>query len=144
MNAQEFLSLAGKLVASPSASEAACRTAVSRAYYACFHSAKDYLIELGFRMGRNHGLPQRMLMSAGVEASLRAGQLLGNLQSERIWADYDLASSRVIDNEIARHCVEVAHEFLTLLTECRQEPLQNTIRTGIETYQRKIAPPSDS
>ena len=77
MNAQEFLSLAGKLVASPSASEAACRTAVSRAYYACFHSAKDYLIELGFRMGRNHGLPQRMLMSAGVEASVEPDNFWG-------------------------------------------------------------------
>ena len=94
MNAQEFLSLAGKLVASPSASEAACRTAVSRAYYACFHSAKDYLLELGFRVGRDHIEPQRMLMSAGVETSLRAGQLLGNLQSERIRADYDLGVTR--------------------------------------------------
>jgi len=91
MNAQEFLSLAGKLVASPGALEAACRTAVSRAYYACFHFAKDYLLELDFRVGRDHSESQRFLMSAGVETSLRVGQLLGNLQSARIRADYDLA-----------------------------------------------------
>ncbi len=142
MNAQDFLSLAGKLVASPDASEAACRTAVSRAYYACFHSAKDYLLELGFRMGRDHIESQRVLMSAGVEKSLRAGQLLGNLQSVRIRADYDLAQD--IGHKTAKRCVEVAHELLTILAESRQEPLRSTIQAGIETYLRKIAPPSRS
>ena len=80
-------------------------------------------------------------MSSGVEVSLRAGQLLGNLQSKRIWADYDLALSRDVGHETARRCVEVAHELLTLLAECRQESSCSIIREGIETYQRKLAPP---
>lgn len=142
MNAEEFLSLAGKLSASPSASEAACRTAISRAYYACFHNAKDFLVELGFRLTRDHAVPQRMLMSSDVEASMRVGRRLATLQSERIHADYELDASRTIDTATARISVERAHEILTLLAECQKEPARSTIKSDIETYLRKIAPPS--
>ena len=139
MNALEFLSLAGKLVAAPTPSEAACSTAVSRSYYACFHLAKEYLVELGFRLNRDHAVPQRLLMSAGVSAALRTGQNLSYLQSERVRADYELDSRRAVDQAIARHCVEVAHDLLTLLSECRLEQVRDAIKAGIEDYQRRMS-----
>ncbi len=139
MNAQEFLSLAGRLVATSPATEAACRTAISRAYYASFHLARENLIDLGFRVNWDHAVPQRLLMSAGVSLALRAGQNLGYLQSERVRADYELESRRAVDQAIARHCVEVAHDFVTLLSECRLEPVRTNIKAGIEDYLRRIA-----
>src|SRR4051812_2866511 len=50
MNGRDFLSSARRLAAGPD--EADWRSAVSRAYYAAFHAARDLLADLRFRTPR--------------------------------------------------------------------------------------------
>lgn len=56
MTGNEFIELAGKLVAASGADESSLRTAIGRAYYGAFHLATSFLNELGFATV-GHGEP---------------------------------------------------------------------------------------
>ncbi|HEX7380161.1 MAG TPA: hypothetical protein VF278_23775, partial [Pirellulales bacterium] len=63
MSPNDFVSLAVKL--SNSAHEAELRTAVSRAYYGAFHSARDLLEDCGI------SFPPKELLGADVHRKIR-------------------------------------------------------------------------
>jgi uncharacterized protein (UPF0332 family) len=93
MNGRDFLRVARSLAAS--GGEAERRTAVSRAYYAAFHAARDLLRELGFavpRADRAHEYLYRRLNNCGLGAVVDAGRTLHALRSGRNQADYDVDS----------------------------------------------------
>ena len=105
----DFLDLAEELAARPN-DEAAARTAVSRAYYATFHTGRDYLVraEIPLDRSRNaHLQVQRELR----KQSAQMGQDLELLHFWRKNADYD--SSQFTDiNEQARSALTLARETI--------------------------------
>jgi uncharacterized protein (UPF0332 family) len=73
--------------------EADWRSAVSRAYYAAFHVARDLLSDLGFAVPRGpqaHSYLWLRLSNCGHPATADAGGDLNDLQRWRNRADYDI------------------------------------------------------
>jgi uncharacterized protein (UPF0332 family) len=90
MNGRDFLPLAQMLVRL--GTEPAWRTAVSRAYYAAFHVARDFIEDLGFAVPAAQGAHAYLflrLQNCGDPALANAGQLLQGLRHERNTADYE-------------------------------------------------------
>src|SRR5262245_9549210 len=131
MKGDEFLEVAKSLAAQADSGEAFYRTAVSRAYYGAFHLARGLLASMGFSVGRNHAIPLRWLMVCGEANAQETGKLLTDLQADRIKADYDLATSRFQQQDLA-------YEIKRLIAVCATEPARSAIKAGIEAYQRKI------
>src|SRR5438445_3393042 len=91
MNGRDFLTLASKLLAETT--EAAWRSAVSRAYYAAFHEARQLLRDLGFvvpRADQAHAYLWLRLSNCGDPQVRLAGSDLNRLRRERNRADYDI------------------------------------------------------
>jgi uncharacterized protein (UPF0332 family) len=90
MNWRDFLSLAARVAAD--ATEAEWRTAVSRAYYAAFHVARQVLTDLNFtvpRADRAHQYLVFRLSNCGESAVEQSGRDLETLRRLRNRADYD-------------------------------------------------------
>lgn len=88
---EEFLSLAEQYVQGQA--EADWRSAVSRAYYAAFHVAREFMSDLGFatpRADQAHAFLWRRLGNCGHVPLTLAGSRLNQLRGERNRADYDL------------------------------------------------------
>jgi uncharacterized protein (UPF0332 family) len=99
MDAHGFLafaeSLADGVKADPSLPhrDAVCRSAVSRAYYALFLLAREFLDELGLdvrRIPNPHANLEQALGNSGVLSLQRLANALRMLCSARTQADYDL------------------------------------------------------
>jgi uncharacterized protein (UPF0332 family) len=91
MDGREFLSLAHALAAGSTAAHR--RSALSRAYYAVYHTASELLLGLGIALPRDHRGHEwvRQCLQHSNDASLiEAGAILHRLQNIRVKADYDL------------------------------------------------------
>ena len=89
MEARDFLLLADRLAGEDTA--AGNRTALSRAYYAAFNASVEFLRGFGVRARSGHlghEDVQSALRHSGVDAVIRAGAELRQLQSTRVRADY--------------------------------------------------------
>jgi uncharacterized protein (UPF0332 family) len=140
MNATEFLDFAGKIAATYS-DAAACRSAISRAYYGAFHIARSFLDRLGSRPYQNanaHVFVQHRLMNCGHNEATRAGRLLQDLFANRLRADYNLPASRVENVDFARTAVEWARRIQSLIESCEQDDASQEIKAGIAEYERRI------
>ena len=137
MTGRDFLYGAVRLAAGTA--EGDWRSAVSRAYYAVFHTARSLLSDLGFsvpREERAHKYLSFRLMNAPVGQADRAGKDLDNLRTARNRADYDLASS-VDAAEAGRH-VKIAERALLILDVLRQEPDRTALTDAIRVYERDV------
>jgi hypothetical protein len=93
MHPRLFLDLARDLA--KSGGPAQCRSCVSRAYYAVYHAAAQFLERMQIRQLRTDyhiKLQQRLLNSSDDECA-RLGSDLGDLHQARIDADYHLDQS---------------------------------------------------
>ncbi|HVC93769.1 MAG TPA: HEPN domain-containing protein [Pirellulales bacterium] len=138
----DYILLAGKLAASPTAGEASYRSAVSRAYYGAFHLAADFLVELGFKVPKGpsaHGWIPQVLHGSGQQDAKDAGHFLEDLHSERIVADYHWQNQATGKQDDARTSVETAHEVRSSLNACRLESARSETGAGIEKYLRDRA-----
>lgn len=101
MNSNRYAVLARKLVEGVAASSpltggdgaAECRCAISRAYYAAYNRAVDFLGMLGFKTlnsGKCHTDVQHVLNNCGDEDLRKVATELGTLYSERRRADYEM------------------------------------------------------
>src|SRR5437763_728272 len=91
MNGRDFLLTARRLAAGPDESD--WRSAVSRAYYAAFHAARDFLADLRFQTpqaDRAHNYLYVRLNNSADSGMQRAAGLLHGLRTLRNRADYDL------------------------------------------------------
>jgi uncharacterized protein (UPF0332 family) len=91
MNGREFLATARHLTGR--GTEADWRSAVSRAYYAVFHVARDLLTSLRFRTphgDRAHNYFYVRLNNCGEPVVQRAATFLKALRTRRNEADYDV------------------------------------------------------
>ena len=143
MNGADFIEFAGKLAANPSASPAACRTAISRAYYGAFHSTLSFLQIVGLDAPRGHKLHFDFLESGQPEA-FQVGELLSELQSRRVQADYEMGNTRIETVVQARLNAERAFKLLSLLRGLEQEPARSKVKAGIEAYRQRITGKSQS
>lgn len=112
MDADDFISLAGKLAASANAGEATYRTAASRAYYRAFHLSMSFLGELGFsapRAANVHVFVQHHLNGSDQPAACSDASLLSDLHAARNRADYQLRNHTAGTQAVAKLCVETAH-----------------------------------
>jgi hypothetical protein len=102
MDARQFLRLAevlttdlsGRVLLPPALDPATCRSAISRAYYAAFLVALEFLDRINVVVSRSpqaHVTVQHALNNCGSPALTAASTKLGALHSERLAADYDLA-----------------------------------------------------
>jgi len=102
MDARGFLPLAevlvkdvsGRTLLTPGLDAAASRTAISRAYYAAFHVAHEFLDRIKVVVGQSpqtHVTVQHALNNSGDATLAAASSQLRTLYTERLAADYDLA-----------------------------------------------------
>src|SRR3954470_10709507 len=102
MDARQFLRLAealsqdvsGRSLLTPALDPAACRSAISRAYYAAFHVAHEFLDRIKVVIGQSpqtHVTVQHALNNSGDATLALVSSRLRALYTERLAADYELA-----------------------------------------------------
>ena len=114
-NWAEFLQLAEALQSDPSSpgpSEAALRSAASRAYYAAFHCAVNFARKEGFEpdySGRDHGKIQSHFRTYGTPNQIRKkiSLELNRLYNHRRKADY-IETLRRQPNSLASQAIGMA------------------------------------
>jgi uncharacterized protein (UPF0332 family) len=137
MDFREYLTPAATLAAGTTRAE--WRTAVSRAYYAAFHVARDLLISLGFRApqgDRAHGYLWLRLANAGVGAVQAAGNYLNLLRRERNRADYD--GHVAVSQAMAANEVQNARDIIQALDAAAVEPVRTQITDAMKVYERHV------
>lgn len=145
MNPADFIALAVKL--SNSQQEVDLRTAVSRAYYGAFHSARELLEECGIGFPAKeafgaaiHTKVRYCLANAGNTDARKATNKLGALRSQRNSADYDLKSDHfsVSHGNAVKVNVRIAIEIVDALQRCRGEIALPDFREKVRAYARDV------
>jgi uncharacterized protein (UPF0332 family) len=124
MDSRRFLDLSRELVsgvkrATPitaGAGEPECRSAIGRAYYAAFLTARAFLKSIGIVVAgtsSSHSLVQFALNKAGVDLLTRIASQLRELYGDRIRADYELSDSDPERLAVAENAVGRAEFVLT-------------------------------
>jgi uncharacterized protein (UPF0332 family) len=137
----EFILHATVLANSADSGPAGYRSAVSRAYYGAFLSARN-LIEIELKRKCKidkvsaHEVVQRFLMGCKVEQAVEMGQLLSNLHGYRKQADYDMGDATYEDQDEAKLCVERANLIIARLKECSTHQMKQKILAGISQHLR--------
>ncbi len=137
MDFREYLSLANNLV--NSTTEGEWRTAVSRAYYAAFHVARELLFALNFRVPhaeRAHGCLWLRLANAGHADVQEAGNRLNALRRERNRSDYD--AHLTVRQAMARNHIQRADEIIQALDAAALEPIRTQIADAMKIYERDV------
>ena len=113
--ASDFIALAGKIAGF---GDVGARSAVSRAYYGAFHEAQSVLATFGCRpkSGESHGIVRQLLEYTGNPDAIIAGRFLGDLQSARVAADYDLSSRSMYTVKNAELYIGVANKIVGCLS----------------------------
>lgn len=145
MNPADFISLALKL--SNSQQESELRTAVSRAYYGAFHSARELIEGCGIRFPRAelfgadiHRKVRFCLAHADNDDAALVVNRLSSLREQRNHADYDLTSDRfsVANSRNVKTTVRIAVEILDAIQRCRSEAAFPALRERVRAYARDI------
>ncbi|WP_254513215.1 HEPN domain-containing protein [Anatilimnocola floriformis] len=136
MNPTEFTAFAEKLAAQAATTPASTRSATSRAYYGAFHLVRAYLQGIGFHPGAQHNL-QLWFVDCAEPTAQEIGRLLGDLQANRIKADYRLELLLPELPDFARRSVELARRIESFISACSAEPLRSTIVEQLKQNQSK-------
>ena len=121
MNGSEFIKLSTQIVAFGSAGS---RSATSRAYYGAFHEALRLLDEFGCKVPRNgaaHSITPDCLEKSTHDSAKSAGQMLSNLHTKRIKADYRLEEPGPDGTAFGKLAIEAATTIEQLLNDFRRE-----------------------
>lgn len=104
MDPREFYHQAEGLIlmrpGQPAPLPVAVRTAVSRAYYAAYHLARELLSTWGFEV-RAHEVLIQHLNAAGDQTLGEIAAMLATLREARLRADYDLRDERAENLRVA-------------------------------------------
>jgi uncharacterized protein (UPF0332 family) len=138
MNPRDLLDVADELATGPN--EAAWRSAISRAYYAAFHVARQLLEQCGFSPPRADQADAYLwlrLHNSGHADVTDAGGELNDLRQTRNWADYDL--DQVLDQGTALKYVQAAIDLVHFLDTVAAAPAVLTrITEAMKTYERDV------
>jgi uncharacterized protein (UPF0332 family) len=137
MTGRDFLAVASALAAGPT--EAECRSAISRAYYAAFHTAREFIIRLRFRVPAGeqaHAYLWLRLSNTGDPAADSIGRLLRDLRGRRNNADYDLGRPRSRAN--AADAMTDARDLIARMDAFVGTPAEKAIRDGMRAYEQNL------
>jgi uncharacterized protein (UPF0332 family) len=137
MSGVDFLPLANRLAAG--ASESEWRTAISRAYYAAFHVARQLLEELGFRVpwaDRAHAYLTMRLNNCGDAQVQHAASDLHSLRSLRNQADYDM--QRPIRQSVAVAQTQISQQIIQTPLLAKHDPIRTSITATMRIYERDV------
>jgi hypothetical protein len=144
MRGEDFITLAGFLAALQRSDvyEACCRSAISRAYYGCYHTTKAFLEEVGLVVGEAHPDLAKDFLDSQQDDLMLIGGLLNELRKRRNVADYEL--ERTMGFKDAEHGLGSAHQIIGKLASLRwlvqhDEKRQQLVRAILEA--RKSRPP---
>jgi len=136
MNGRDFLDTARSWAGR--GREADERSAVSRAYYACFHVARDFLAALRFRTpraDRAHNYLYVRLNNCGLRHVEGAAIRLDILRGLRNQADYDL--HRPLSSSAAPDSIADA-EFVIRTLDALSPQERTHISAAMRQYEQKI------
>jgi uncharacterized protein (UPF0332 family) len=137
---EDFLFAAEQLLKIPN--EATWRSAVSRAYYAVFHCAVEFLSGLGFPASRGpqaHGELQFGINNSGVAEFQKLYQMIHRLYDRRRLADYELQNDEFQSQATAALWVASAQQAIAMIADCKKsKTLSAQIRQGIRAYENKL------
>lgn len=139
MDAADFIDFAGKMAAPNNSVPAQYRSAVSRAYYGCFHLAKELLGELRFHCKNReneHQYVQRHFQNCKEEVAKSLGGTLSDLHEYRKQADYQLADMDAETHNFATTCLIMAHEIRSKLQTCRNSATLATVTKEMLQYRK--------
>jgi uncharacterized protein (UPF0332 family) len=137
MDAHDYLTLAETLVGG--SVEAEWRSAVSRAYYAAFHVARNSLRACSFtvpRAEKAHTYLVYRLSNSGHADTEVAGRKLDLLRTWRNEADYDFDGT--LDQGDAATYVAKAKEVIQALRAAESDPIKTQITDAMKVYERDV------
>lgn len=137
MKPRGFLDLAQELAQRDS--EPCQRTAISRAYYAAFHQARQLLAEWGFfirQSDRAHTAITRRLSQSGSVTLNLISQSLIEFKQIRNKADYDL--DRTLDAEIVKREMERVITLFHLIAQDIPNAERDLAIQKIRDYERDV------
>lgn len=137
MDPREFLTLAQRL--SLETTEAAWRSAISRAYYAAFHVARQLLEDLGFAVpyaDRAHAYLWLRLSNCSNPLVQNAGGRLNDLRRDRNRADYDLV--RPLRRSLPQNQQSLAARIIQVFESAYLEPTRTQITDTMKVYERDV------
>ena len=136
MSGREFLPVAKALLGA--GTEAAWRSAVSRAYYAVFQVAPELMEDLKFsvpRGDRAHGYLWLRLSNCGDPSVQGAGRELNDLRRERNRADYDV--NIPLSTSTAAALIRDAEQIIQAL-DALVEPTRTQVADAMKVYERDV------
>ncbi len=112
MNPRRILEVAVHLAGKQGSAE--YRSAVSRAYYAVFNVAVDFLEKLGFpKAGKEyHVALQRKLLNCADPEFEQIGSTLGDFHAQRVLADYFMSDPSTEQEEAALAAIREAERII--------------------------------
>ena len=113
------------------------RSAVSRAYYAAFHVARQLMEQCGFavpRADRAHRYLSDWLSNCGHRPTIQAGQWLEQLRGHRNEADYDLWLS-LHRSDVEDHVSQAERIVLALEAAGADAVLRAAITLAMRAYE---------
>jgi hypothetical protein len=131
MHPSAFIAIAESTASS---GPAGARSAVSRAYYGAFHIALNALKSIGVVMhgnGTSHVKTVQCLQQLPNENAKKAGQLLGDLHSYRLKADYRLEKPFQEKEQEAAYAIFQAKEVERLLAEMLRSASPKDLKSSI-------------
>jgi uncharacterized protein (UPF0332 family) len=137
MNWRNYLFLASRLTTGNA--EADWRTAVSRAYYAAFHVARQLFVDLNFvvpRADRAHQYLVFRLSNSGEPSVEQVGRDLDTLRRLRNRADYDEVPP--VTAAQATAAVQLAETIIRVLDVAAKEPARTHMRDVMIAYERDV------
>ncbi len=137
MNWRDFLSLAAGLATGTT--QAQWRTAVSRAYYAAFHNARQLLADMNFTIPRADRVHQYLvfrLSNCGESLVEQAGRDLETLRRLRNRSDYDDVPA--VTQAQATAAVRLAENIIQRLDGAGFDPPRTRMRDAMIVYERDV------
>lgn len=137
MTGRDFLAVANALATGPT--EAEWRSAISRAYYAAFHTAREFMTRLRLRVPAGeqaHAYLWLRLGNSGDPAADVIGRLLRDLRGRRNIADYDLGRPRSKANAV--DATTDARDLISRMDALAGTPAETAIRDGMRAYEQNV------
>ena len=136
MDGREFLQVTESLCKSIEKRPAFMRTAISRAYYAAHHYARQTLRSLDCPVmanSRGHSDKWQALGKVGDRRAKEAAGMLSDLYEQRRQADCELDKSALERPTNGDHAFDVARDFVARLKRCENNAdLRDRVRVDLK------------
>jgi uncharacterized protein (UPF0332 family) len=139
MEAKDYFDLARKLA--QMRTEAAIRSAISRGYYAAFHTAKKLVEGLGFHFTKDAAAHDKLfylLNNAGIKSAEDVAKFLSDLRRRRNLADYDFEQKKMQTYQDCQYDLVRVAGIFSFSENYSSEPLRSELKKGIAEYIQKV------